>query len=87
MFLVYKDTEFTNEYRVVYFTELEDHNKEKEINRAFAGKHFYDGFIRNFKKDQAKEIIQGVIDKLNRGEQVEPDELERELAPYIPESE
>jgi hypothetical protein len=32
MFEIYRETEYTGRYRVVYFTELQDHNKETEIN-------------------------------------------------------
>ena len=49
MFEVYRDVTYGTRYRVVYFTELQDHNKELEINRAMAGEHFVDGFIRDFK--------------------------------------
>ena len=34
MFEIYRETEYTGRYRVVYFTELQEHNKESEINRA-----------------------------------------------------
>src|SRR5205807_6967291 len=46
MFEIYRETEYTGKYRVVYFTELQDHNKETEINHAMAGEHFFDGFIK-----------------------------------------
>jgi len=45
MFEVYRETSYSGNYRVVYFTELQDHNKETEINRAMAGEHFVDGFL------------------------------------------
>lgn len=38
MFEIYRETEYTGKYRVVYFTELQDHNKETEINHAMAGR-------------------------------------------------
>ena len=38
MFEVYRDVTYGTRYRVVYFTELQDHNKELEINRAMAGR-------------------------------------------------
>ena len=41
MFEIYRETEYTGRYRVVYFTELQDHNKESEINHALSGEHFY----------------------------------------------
>lgn len=84
MFEIYKEATYTGQYRVVYFTELQDHNKETEINRAMAGQHFYDGFIRQYRKDQAKEAIRGILDRLNNGERIEKEEVIRVLAPFNP---
>ena len=83
MFEIYRETEYTGKYRVVYFTELQDHNKESEINHALAGEHYYDGFIKNFKKDEAKEIIQALLNRLNNGEPVEPGEVETALGDHM----
>ena len=55
MFEIYRETGYSGEFRVVYFTELQDHNKETEINRAMSGEHLYDGFIKNYGKEEAKE--------------------------------
>ena len=79
MFEIYRETGYTGQFRVVYFTELQDHNKETEINHAMAGEHFFDGFIKNFGKDEAKEIIDGLLSRLNNGERFEPAEIERVL--------
>src|SRR5215470_6373934 len=84
MFQIYREAGYSLRYKVVYFTELHDYNRETEINRALAGEAFYDGFIRNFKKDQAKKIIEGAIERLNEGEPVTSEELEKSLADYIP---
>lgn len=83
MFEIYRETEYSGKYRVVYFTELQDHNKETEINHALAGEHFYDGFIKNFRKDEAKEIIKGLLDRLNGGEAVKPVEVESALGEHL----
>jgi hypothetical protein len=83
MFEIYRETEYTGRYKVVYFTELGDHNKESEINHALAGEHFFDGFIKNYRKDEAKEIIESILGRLNRGEPVAPDEVERALGEHI----
>ncbi|HEY1219409.1 MAG: hypothetical protein ABSE42_14990 [Bryobacteraceae bacterium] len=83
MFEIYRETEYTGRYRVVYFTELQDHNKESEINHAMAGEHFYDGFIKNYKKDEAKQIIETLLVRLNNGERLEPQEVERALGDHI----
>ncbi len=83
MFEIYRETEYTGKYRVVYFTELQDHNKESEINHAMAGEHFFDGFIKNFRKDEAKEIINSMLARLNSGEHVDPQEVERALGEHL----
>jgi hypothetical protein len=84
MFMIYRDKTYTDKYRVCYFTELDDHNKENEINKALAGEHYYDGFIKNFKKDRAKEIIDGFLERLNQGENIVPGELSKALDEFIP---
>jgi len=83
MFEIYRETEYTGRYRVVYFTELSDHNKETEINHALAGEHFFDGFIKNYRKDEAKDIINSVLERLNAGERVDPKEVERVLGDHM----
>jgi hypothetical protein len=83
MFEIYRETEYTGQYRVVYFTELGDHNKESEINHALAGEHFFDGFIKNYGKDEAKEIIEAILGRLNSGELLGPEEVERALGEHI----
>ena len=83
MFEIYRETEYSGKYRVVYFTELQDHNKETEINHALAGEHFFDGFIKNFRKDEAKEIIQQLLARLNEGEHLDPQDVERALGEHI----
>lgn len=86
MFEIYRDGQYSGKYRVVYFTELGDLNKEWEINRALAGEHFYDGFIKNWRKQEAKAIIDKFIWRLNNGETLTPELLEEQLKEYIPAS-
>ena len=83
MFEVYREASYNRRYRVVYFTELNDNNKEAEINRAIAGDHFFDGFLSDNGKDEAKLIIERTLERLNRGEQVTPQELEQDLADHL----
>jgi hypothetical protein len=84
MFEIYREATYSGSYRVVYFTELQDYNKESEINRAMAGDHFCDGFIRNYRKDQAKEVINGILERLNSGETLTPADVECELKEFVP---
>ena len=83
MFEVYREASYNRRYKVVYFTELNDNNKEAEINRAIAGDHFFDGFLSDKGKDEAKLIIERTLEQLNKGEEVTPQELERDLADHL----
>lgn len=83
MFEIYREAAYTGRYQVVYFTELQDHNKEFEINRALGGEHFYDGFIRNYRKEEAKQIIEGILRRMNNGEELGPQDLERALGGHL----
>lgn len=83
MFEVYRDT-FAGKYKVVYFTELQDHNKEWEINRALAGEHFYDGFIRNYRKEYAKAAIETLLKRMNDGETITPEQFQAAISEFTP---
>jgi hypothetical protein len=83
MFEIYREECYSRRFRAVYFTELNEYNKESEINAALAGEHFLDGFIREISKDQAKRTIATVLDRLNRGEGLGPNEVQTILADYL----
>jgi len=82
MFEIYRDGTYTGKYRVVYYTELNENNKEWEINKAMAGEHFYDGFIRNWKKEEAMDIIDAVLKRMNDGEKLGPNDIEAALGEH-----
>lgn len=82
MFEIYREASYARQYRVVYFTELDEHNKEAEINRAMAGEHFYDSFLVDSHKDDGKKCISEVLRRLNAGEAVTAEEVDAKLAPY-----
>ena len=63
MFEIYKANDYTDEYRVVYFSELDDHNRDKEIDNAMKGNHFFDGFILTLKKERAMKQIEDILEK------------------------
>ncbi len=67
----------------VYFTELDEHNKEKEINDAMRGDHIFDGFLRNLTKEEAKRAVNEILERLNRGEKVSPTDIANALKPFL----
>jgi hypothetical protein len=84
MFEIYRDDEPAGRFRVVYFTELGEHERELEISAAFRGDHVFDGFILTREKFEAKQAINSLLDRLNSGERVPPSDIARELAPFMP---
>ena len=83
MFEIYREATFSGRYKVVYFTELGEHDKETEIADAMRGEHIYDGFLLHRERNQAKQIVDEILERLNRGESVGSAEIEELLQPYI----
>ena len=83
MFEVYREAAYSSQYRVVYFTELQDHNKETEINRAMSGEHFLDGFLKDHGKEEAKQIIESLLSRMNSGERLRPEEFLDALSNHL----
>lgn len=79
MFEIYRESGYDRQFRVVFFTELDEHNKEKEINRALAGEHLYDGFIKEQTCKEGKELINEVLKRLNSGETLLSTDIEGHL--------
>jgi hypothetical protein len=84
MFEIYRDKLYNQKFRVVYYTELNENNKHIEINRAMAGTSYYDGFIKDFKKDEAKQVIDDIVKSLNEGNMIEKEEIKTRLKNYTP---
>ena len=83
MFEIYRDTSLTGQYKVVYFTELGEHDKETEINAAQNGEHVYDGFLLHRERQEGKEVVEGILQKLNSGEPLDAAAIEEKLTPYL----
>jgi len=83
MFEIYRETAFGRKYRVVYFTELDEHNREAEINDAMRGEHIFDGYLRNYTKEEAKRAVAALLERLNAGEALGPADIARELQKYL----
>ena len=83
MFEIYREAEFSGCYKVVYFTELGEHDKETEIADAMRGEHIFDGFLLHRERNQAKQIVDEILERLNRGESLGSVEIEQMLQPYL----
>jgi hypothetical protein len=83
MFEIYRESTYNRTYRVVYFTDLGDHDKDKEINRAMAGDHVFDGFLGAPDKREAKKVISALLQRMNDGEELSPAQITAQLEPYL----
>ncbi len=79
MFEIYREAGYDRLYRVVYFTELSERNRDMEIGRAMAGEHLADGFIASAAINEAKAIISDYLNRLNSGETVDLSNLSSDL--------
>ena len=83
MFEIYREADFSGRYKVVYFTELGEHDKETEIADAMRGEHIYDGFLLHRDRSQAKQVVDEILGRLNRGESMASVDIEKLLEPYL----
>ena len=83
MFEIYRETDFSGRYKVVYFTELGEHDKETEISDAMRGEHIFDGFLLHRDRSQGKQVVEEILERLNRGESIGSAEIEQLLQPYL----
>ena len=83
MFEVYRERGYDRRYRVVYFTELNEHNRDAELNRCLAGEGFLSGYLAAASRGQARALINVALERLNDGEQITPAQLWAELAPHL----
>ena len=83
MFEIYREAGYDRKCRVVYFTELNDHNKEYEISRAFEGEHLYDSFLQESTIIPAKQRLDQVLSRLNDGEEMTALQIEDAIKEYL----
>jgi hypothetical protein len=83
MFEIYREANYAGRYRVVYFTELGEHDKENEINEALRGERVFDGFLLHRERNQAKQVVDEILARLNNGEAIDESAIEEKLQPYL----
>jgi hypothetical protein len=83
MFEIYREGGYDRRFRVIYFTELNEHNRDHELNRCLAGESFYSGYVREDARKEARQRIAGILGRLNDGEDLGPADVEGELQPHL----
>lgn len=87
MFEIYRETDYNRAFRYVFFTDLDEHNRGKEIARAAAGETVFSGFIADERKLDARAEIEAIVDLLNGMDEdsagLPAEEFRRRLADYL----
>ena len=83
MFEIFQEAGFNRRYRVVYFTELEEAERDETIDAAMAGVPFFNGFIKATDGATAKSVILDFVACLNQGVAGTREELAGLLAPFL----
>lgn len=77
MFEIYRDAPGAGAYRVVYYSELEEHERDDAIEKALNGQHVFDGFVPTGEEPKAR--IAALLERLNAGAVLERDGIRSEL--------
>ncbi|MBS1551841.1 MAG: hypothetical protein JST15_07210 [Bacteroidetes bacterium] len=84
MFEIYREKDFNKKFKVVYYTELTEHNKEFEINAALNGETVFSGFLKDLRKEDGKAVIRILLKDMNSSERaLSRDEIKNKLDEYL----
>ena len=84
MFEIYLDTTYTQKHEAIYYTELGEAQKGPAITRAVNGVHVYDGFITEWRSDEAKELVKTICLELDDGATFTPEQITTRLGEFVP---
>jgi len=72
MFEIYRETDYNRSFHFIFYTDLDEHEREREIARAAGGETVFTGFIDDTRKEAARSIIEAIVDELNDLDEKEP---------------
>ncbi len=86
MFEIYRESDYNRNFHCIFYTELEEHGRDVEIARAANGKTVFSGYLDDARKEEARKIVEAIVDELNDLDEDEEPELamiERRLEPFL----
>ena len=87
MFEIYREQDSNRAFRYVFFTDLDEHNRGKEIARAAAGETVFSGFLADDRKVDARVAVEAIVEELNAMDEdaasLSDTEFRRRLGPYL----
>lgn len=81
MFEIYRDP--SGVHRVIYYTELDEESRNREIERAMHGDHVFDGYIAISKSSGGKAEVGKLVAELGSGAKLTVDQITARLKPYL----
>lgn len=82
MFEIYRDPHNPDRVDVVYFTELEEHERDRVLARIGSATSIFRGFLKDAVKDEAKACIAALLADAAAGD-LDPDAVAERLRPYL----
>lgn len=88
MFEIYRESDYNRAFRYIFYTELEEHGRDSEIARAASGVTVFSGFFADAHKEEARRVVEEIVDELNVNDEEEPDPnaIRAQLAQFLVEN-
>lgn len=84
MFEIYREKDFNKKFRLIIYTELNEHNKHSEINKAIDGETIYDGFLKDLTKKDGKQLLVEIVSEMNNnGAALSKEDIEDRLKEFL----
>ena len=66
-FGIYKESGHEEPYQIIYFTELDDRERDAAMDRFVEGETIYTGFLKVARLDEGKRLLTDYLDRWNAG--------------------
>lgn len=87
MFEIYRESDYGRAFHSIFYTELEEHAREKAIAKAASGVTVFTGFLDDAKKEEGRVEVDNIVDELNDMDEDEagmpPDAIQSRLAAFL----
>ncbi|MCR9159844.1 MAG: hypothetical protein ACE37F_05805 [Nannocystaceae bacterium] len=65
MFEIFREGDYNRAFHYIFYTDLEEHARDDQITKAAAGETVYTGFLADETKEQARAVVEAIVDELN----------------------
>jgi hypothetical protein len=87
MFEIYRDSDYNRAFHYIFYTDLEEHAREREIAKAASGVSIFSGFLWDDRKEDARTIVETIVEELNDLDEDDADvdaaNIANRLAPFL----